>query len=221
MSTLIQLKRKASTGNGNVSLLVGEPYYNLTDKKLYIGDSTTSSDIPASKKHVAQITALTPANSASIKFQVGENPNNIYERTITAEDLTGTIASAANVTTSIGGVGLSTLFEMSSGKPIYAKKATTAISADSATTATYAADDKTKTIGQRFAGVQDTVNAAETRIMNKLDTILNTENWRFVYETGTAVTKRVYVGCLGKARWKFRLTDGRVVEKEVYAHDVS
>lgn len=221
MSTLIQLKRKKSTGNANISLLAGEPYYNLTDKKLYIGDSTTSSNIPTTKKHVAQITKLTAADSASIKFQVGEDPNNIYETTITAEDLTGTIASAKNVTESLAGVGLSTLFEMKDGKPLYAKKATTAISATSATTATYAHDDSTKTIAQRFAGVQDLVNTAEANIMAKLDTILTTEDWRFIYESGTAVTKRVYVGCLGKVRWKFRLTDGRVVEKEVYAHDIS
>ena len=93
MATLIRVKRKKNTGNANVKLQGGEPYYNLAEKKLYIGDSTDS-DVPAEmvegKKHIAQITDTNPQTSNSavtdgdavVNFTVGEATNNSYSKTV-------------------------------------------------------------------------------------------------------------------------------------------
>lgn len=93
MATLIRVKRKKSTGNASVKLQGGEPYYNLVEKKLYIGDSTAS-DVPAEmaegKKHIAQITDVNPhepssavtAGDATVNFTVGEATNNAYSKTV-------------------------------------------------------------------------------------------------------------------------------------------
>lgn len=93
MATLIRVKRKKNTGNASVKLQGGEPYYNLADKKLYIGDSTDS-DVPAEmvegKKHIAEITDKNPPESSSavnagdavVNFTVGEAANNAYSKTV-------------------------------------------------------------------------------------------------------------------------------------------
>lgn len=111
---LFRIKRKKSTGNNNVKLLAGEPYYNLADKRLYVGDSDNQS--LSQKKHVAQITNLDSAANGKIKFQIGEDPTNVYEKELQLT-ITGVQEAAANVTTSINGVNISEIFE-SDGKKV-------------------------------------------------------------------------------------------------------
>lgn len=77
MATLILLKRKNSAGNNGVVLAAGEAYYNLHDKRFYIGNNDNDDTSNADKKHIAQITPLN-AGSNVIKFQIGEDPQNIY-----------------------------------------------------------------------------------------------------------------------------------------------
>lgn len=78
MSTVIRFKRKTSTGNNNVDLLAGEPYINLKDHHFYICEE--DGKVPA--KAINEITKQN-ANNDTIKFQVGTDPNNIYEKKIT------------------------------------------------------------------------------------------------------------------------------------------
>lgn len=105
---LFRIKRKKSTGNNNVKLLAGEPYYNLADKRLYIGDNDNQS--LSQKKHVAQITNLDSSASGKIKFQIGEDPTNVYEKELQLT-IEGVQEAAANVTTSINGTNISEIFE--------------------------------------------------------------------------------------------------------------
>lgn len=93
MATLIRVKRKKTTGNNGVKLQGGEPYYNLQDKKLYVG-TQTESDVPVqmgdTQKHIAQITntnevqetAAVNSGDATVKFTVGEATDNKYEKTV-------------------------------------------------------------------------------------------------------------------------------------------
>lgn len=98
MSTLIRLKRKKSKGNDGVVLSAGEAYYNLEDKRLYVGNEDgenvlrESNDPNGLKKHIAQVTEL-EAEGSTIKFQIGEDEHNIYEKKIT-----GTIEGVAEST---------------------------------------------------------------------------------------------------------------------------
>lgn len=166
MATLIKLRRKKSSGNNGVTLAAGEAYYNLADKHLFVGNS--ENEEVTSKKHIAQITPI-EKGSNTIAFQIGEDSSNLYEKTIDAGTLSGSIENAknaSNVTASIGGVAISTLFNVSNGKPISIKNATTA------TKATYASDSTTQTIGERFTAV----NSAITDITNGTTTVKNATN---------------------------------------------
>lgn len=160
MATLIRLKRKKSTGNSGIILASGEPYYNLIDKRLYIGNTNGENISSSSKKHIAEITPI-EAGATTVKFQIGEDENNIYEKKITADAIEGTISNATdaiNVTSTISGTAISALFNMSNNKPTSAK------SASSATKATYASDDSTTTIGSRFTSVNKSINDLETKL---------------------------------------------------------
>ena len=66
MATLIRLKRKKSSGNNGVVLTAGEAYYNLADKRLYVGNTDNDDISSVSKKHIAQITARAPRNGLII-----------------------------------------------------------------------------------------------------------------------------------------------------------
>lgn len=149
MATLIKLRRKKSTGNAGVTLAAGEAYYNLVDRNLFVGNKADES--VSTKKHIAQITNLDTSNSATIKFQIGEDTNNVFTKTISAGNISGTFensTNAKNVTDTISDTAISTLFNISNGKLTSAKKATTAV---------YADDDAINTIGSRIKDVQDTV----------------------------------------------------------------
>lgn len=93
MATLIRLKRKKSKGNKNVELKSGEPYYNLKEKKLFVGnavDNETENALLPDQKHIAQITntnevqetAAVNSGDATVKFTVGEATDNKYEKTV-------------------------------------------------------------------------------------------------------------------------------------------
>ena len=174
MATLIRLKRKKSSGNSGVVLAAGEAYYNTADKRLYIGNTDGEDVSSDSKKHIVQITPI-DAGATTVKFQLGEDENNVYEKKITAEAIEGTISNAkdaTNVSSTIAGTAISSLFNMSSNKPTSAKKAT---QADSATKATYASDNTTKSIATRFeevaTNIENLVTGLETASSDLQDEI--------------------------------------------------
>lgn len=79
MSTVIRFKRKKSGGNTGVDLLPGEPYFNLNDKHFYICEQDGS--FP--DKHIAEVTTVTKdVSDATVKFYVGGDTTNLYEKTI-------------------------------------------------------------------------------------------------------------------------------------------
>lgn len=180
MATLIRLKRKKSSGNAGIVLAAGEAYYNTADKRLYIGNTDGEDASSASKKHIAQITPI-DAGETTVKFQLGEDENNVYEKTIRADAIEGTISSAkdaTNVTSTIAGTAISTLFSMTSNKPTKAKKAA---EADSATKATYASDDSANSIGTRFSkltsdlkDVTDDLAESKTKLQGDIDALSTT-----------------------------------------------
>lgn len=180
MATLIRLKRKKSSGNTGIVLAAGEAYYNTADKRLYIGNTDGEDASSASKKHIAQITPI-DAGETTVKFQLGEDENNVYEKTIRADAIEGTISSAkdaVNVSSTIAGTAIGSLFTMSSNKPQKAKKAA---EADSATKATYASDDPDNSIGTRFSNlttdlesVTEELTAAKTTLQGNIDTLSST-----------------------------------------------
>ena len=167
MATLIRLKRKKSSGNSGVVLAAGEAYYNIADKRLYIGNTDGEDVSSDSKKHIVQITPI-DAGATTVKFQLGEDENNVYEKTITAEAIEGTISNAkdaTNVSSTIAGTAISSLFNMSSNKPTSAK------TASSATKASYADDDTKNKIGTRFAALTTSVAALEEALETAEDTL--------------------------------------------------
>lgn len=163
MATLIRLKRKKSSGNAGIVLAAGEAYYNTADKRLYIGNTDGEDVSSDSKKHIVQITPI-EAGATTVKFQLGEDESNVYEKRITADAIEGTISNAkdaTNVTSTIAGTAISSLFNMSSNKPTKAKSAA---SADSATKATYASDDSNTSIGTRFSNLTTSIEAVEEEL---------------------------------------------------------
>lgn len=163
MATLIRLKRKKSSGNAGIVLAAGEAYYNTADKRLYIGNTDGEDVSSDSKKHIVQITPI-EAGATTVKFQLGEDESNVYEKKITADAIEGTISNAkdaTNVTSTIAGTAISSLFNMSSNKPTKAKSAA---SADSATKATYASDDPNTSIGTRFSNLTTNIEAVEDEL---------------------------------------------------------
>lgn len=83
MATTIRVKRRTKEGNDDVKLYGGEPYYNLHDKKLYIGNST-SDNTPeelSDEKHIAQITRLDTEDD-DVVFSVGGASDNQYKKTV-------------------------------------------------------------------------------------------------------------------------------------------
>ena len=72
----IKFKRKATTGAPNSEsgkkLESGEPFYNMADKHLYIGNN--EADDIKDKKHIAQVTVTNDGEDCSVS--VGEDANN-------------------------------------------------------------------------------------------------------------------------------------------------
>lgn len=81
MATLIRFKRKKSSGDSGVKLKSGEPYYNLQDHKLFVGNN--DEDDVTQKKHIAQITQNDSNNTPEIEFTIGDDASgNKYSKTI-------------------------------------------------------------------------------------------------------------------------------------------
>ena len=112
MADRILVKRKKTTGNTNITIDMGEPYYNIADKQLFIGNKDGES--VASKKHVAQITNITSSAENEIKFQIGEDSENVYSKVITGPSITGSVKNAddaTNVTKKINSKDITDIFE--------------------------------------------------------------------------------------------------------------
>jgi len=69
MATTIRVKRKKSTGNNGVVLKAGEPYYNLFDRQLYVGDGST--DFP--ERSVTHIHEYHRFDDDTVAFSIGPN----------------------------------------------------------------------------------------------------------------------------------------------------
>lgn len=78
--TKIKFKRKGSTNNNNVSLSQGEPFYNVADKHLYVGNED-GKDLNG-RKHIAEVTV------SEGQIQIGEDPNNKFSIKISTETAT-------------------------------------------------------------------------------------------------------------------------------------
>lgn len=88
MASVIRLRRKkkdSSQDTAAVALLAGEPFYDAEKKNLYIGNE--DGETVGNKKHVAEVTNIGENNTATIKFQVGENAENVVEHTVNNVDL--------------------------------------------------------------------------------------------------------------------------------------
>lgn len=83
MATKIRLRRRTNSDkNIGVVLAAGEPYYNTTSKRLYIGNQDNDV-IDDSRKHLTQVTDLNGSNDDNlIKFQIGEDPTNVFEQRV-------------------------------------------------------------------------------------------------------------------------------------------
>lgn len=75
----IQLKRRTTSGNENVKLQAGEPYYNLKDRKLYIG--TKDNESLEGRIHITQLKKrvyekLGDYNQRCVRIWVGDAKDN-------------------------------------------------------------------------------------------------------------------------------------------------
>ena len=94
MATLIRLKRKVSSGNNGITLKRGEPYYNISDKHLYVGNENDEK-LTNERKHITQITSVEGIGESgpdlnndpwegkdTVEFYIGEDTNNCYKKVI-------------------------------------------------------------------------------------------------------------------------------------------
>ena len=85
MATLIRLKRKVSSGNNGITLKRGEPYYNISDKHLYVGNENDE-QLTNERKHITQITSVEGKDLGegkdTVEFYIGEDTNNCYKKVI-------------------------------------------------------------------------------------------------------------------------------------------
>ena len=96
MSTVIRFKRKNTTGSDGITLLPGEPFFNVKDRKFYIGnDDGTPQDI-------AGIKINNDAAADTVNFTIG---NDQYQKTIN---------NVANVSKTVGGRNIDDIFETDS-----------------------------------------------------------------------------------------------------------
>ena len=95
MSTIIRFKRKLSGGNGEIKLLPGEPFFNLTDKHFYIGNED------GTLQDVAGIKINSVADDV-VDFNVGIDH---YQKTIN---------NVANVSETVGNRKIDEIFEPNS-----------------------------------------------------------------------------------------------------------
>lgn len=104
MSTIIRFKRKLSKGNDGITLLPGEPFFNLNDNHFYIGNKN------GKLQDVAGIQINNNAADDTVDFHVGVDH---YQKTIN---------NVANVSETVGGRSIDEIFEKDS--PVVTKAAT-------------------------------------------------------------------------------------------------
>lgn len=87
MISVIQLRRRKSNNNSNIILEEGEPYYNLAEKKLYVGNWEAGEAVDGkdrvdgkNKKHLTEIEKL--SKDDVVKFQIGECKDNVFEQQV-------------------------------------------------------------------------------------------------------------------------------------------
>ncbi len=88
MSTIIRFKRRLTEGSEGIKLLPGEPFFNVKDKKFYVGDEN------GTPYDIVEIKNNNSGENSTISFTVG---NHQYNKTINnvahsteAEKLTST-----------------------------------------------------------------------------------------------------------------------------------
>lgn len=77
----IQLKRRTTSGNENVKLQPGEPYYNIADRKLYIGNADDQEGLKKGRIHITQLKKRVyeqygEYNQRSVRIWVGDAKDN-------------------------------------------------------------------------------------------------------------------------------------------------
>lgn len=88
MASVIRLRRKKSDSTQDtaaVALLSGEPFYDAAKKNLYVGND--DGEVVGDKKHIAEVTNKGTNNTATLKFQLGEDEENSFEHTVNNVDL--------------------------------------------------------------------------------------------------------------------------------------
>lgn len=92
MATTIKLRRTRKTSteiselqdSDKIALCQGEPFYNITEKRLYIGDE--NGELVEDKIALNDIIPLDAENTSTVSFQIGPNENNRFSRSITDVD---------------------------------------------------------------------------------------------------------------------------------------
>lgn len=82
MATTIRLRRSTSN-KSSIRLKKGEPFYNTTSHKLYIGN--TEDELLEDKKALNELTSLTSEDN-QVNFQIGDGDNSTYTKTINNVD---------------------------------------------------------------------------------------------------------------------------------------
>lgn len=88
MASVIRLRRKKSDSDKQaaaVALLAGEPFYDAAKKNLYVGNA--DGEVVGNKKHIAEVTNTGTNNTATLKFQLGEDTTNTFQHTVNKVDL--------------------------------------------------------------------------------------------------------------------------------------
>lgn len=96
MSTVIRFKRKNTTGSAGITLLPGEPFFNVKDKKFYIGNDE------GKPQDIAGIKINNDAAADTVDFTIGTDQ---YQKTIN---------NVANVSKTVGGRNIDDIFETDS-----------------------------------------------------------------------------------------------------------
>lgn len=96
MSTVIRFKRKNTTGSDGIKLLPGEPFFNVKDKKFYIGNDD------GKPQDIAGIKINNDAAADTVDFTIGTDR---YQKTIN---------NVANVSKTVGGRNIDDIFETDS-----------------------------------------------------------------------------------------------------------
>ena len=105
MSTVIRFKRKNTTGSNGITLLPGEPFFNVKDKKFYIGNEE------GKPQDIAGIKINNDAADDTVDFTIGTDQ---YQKTI--NNVAHSVESEKLTSKSVGSTDVPVYFT-SEGKP--------------------------------------------------------------------------------------------------------